>query len=111
VLSLILVLFFPVLLVAVPLRAIAYSLRVYVFASLTMVLVCIVVWQAWPNVVTVYHPPLGSSGYRTWPFPIAAIGGSALVGLAHLFRPLESSWAWAAIVPVCLLASLGAWIS
>jgi hypothetical protein len=111
VLDLIIMLLLPVLLVAVPLRAIAHSLRVYFVASLTMVLVCVVVWHAWPNVVTVYHPPLGSSGYRTWPFQIAAIGGAAIVGLVHLLRPRDTALAWAAIVPICVVAGLGAWIS
>ena len=103
---------FPVLLVAIPAIAIRFSLLAYFVASLATVLACLGIWQLWPNLETIHHSPLGSTGLYTWSFPIAALCAAAVVGFMHLFRnKLASFLAWAAIAPVMVLVQSVGWVS
>ena len=101
----------PVLLVAVAIFASRFSPRTYWVISLALVSSFIIVWLLWPNIVTFRHPPLGSHGYNTWSFPVAAAGAAIAVWVARKSSEGRAVSTAASVLVVWVLVQLGGWLS
>jgi hypothetical protein len=101
----------PVILVAIMIFASGSSPRVYWAISFALVLGFVVVWQLWPNITTLRHPPLGSHGYHTWSFPVAAAGSAVIVWFARKSSESKAISTLASVLMVWVLIQLGGWIS